>query len=150
MQISNFYFFNTKIEGGLGLRIVHNDIPIIGAGPQALTMVTHLLKKKKKMRDRLNAGLSPGFQVFDPSGTWLAQWHRQFPAQEIPHLRSPAVHHPDSNPVMDASDLIHHVHHPAGHHHGTGVSGYVSREAAVAQRFAAAAGQMVAGISGGL
>ena len=60
------------------------------------------------------------------------------------------LHHPDSNPVMDASDLIHHVHHPAGHHHGTGVSGYVSREAAVAQRFAAAAGQMVAGISGGL
>ncbi len=98
MQISNFYFFNTKIEGGLGLSIVHTDIAIIGAGPQALTLVTQLLQKKKKMRDRLNAGLSPGFQVFDPSGTWLAQWHRQFAAQEIPHLRSPAVHHPDSNP----------------------------------------------------
>ncbi|MEO1397026.1 MAG: FAD/NAD(P)-binding protein [Cyanobacteria bacterium J06634_5] len=74
------------------------DIAVIGAGPQALTLVTHLLQKKKKMRDRLNAGHSPGFQVFDPSGTWLAQWHRQFAAQEIPHLRSPAVHHPDCNP----------------------------------------------------
>jgi len=71
------------------------DIAVIGAGPQALTLVTHLLQKKKKMRDRLSAGLSPGFQVFDPSGTWLAQWHQQFAAQEIPHLRSPAVHHPD-------------------------------------------------------
>jgi len=74
------------------------DIAVIGAGPQALTLVTHLLQKKKKMRDRLNAGHSPGFQVFDPSGTWLANWHRQFAAQEIPHLRSPAVHHPDCNP----------------------------------------------------
>ena len=74
------------------------DIAVIGAGPQALTLVTHLLQKKKKMRDRLSAGLCPGFQVFDPSGTWLANWHRQFAAQEIPHLRSPAVHHPDCNP----------------------------------------------------
>lgn len=78
--------------------VFHTDIAIIGAGPQALTLVTHLLQKKKKMRDRLNAGLSPGFQVFDPSGTWLSNWHRQFAAQEIPHLRSPAVHHPDCNP----------------------------------------------------
>lgn len=77
---------------------MHTDIAIIGAGPQALTLVTHLLKKHKRRRDRLNAGFSPGFEVFDPSGTWLAQWHRQFAAQEIPHLRSPAVHHPDCNP----------------------------------------------------
>lgn len=74
------------------------DIAVIGAGPQALTLVTHLLQKNKVMRDRLQAGLSLGFQVFDPSGTWLAQWHQQFAAQEIPHLRSPAVHHPDCNP----------------------------------------------------
>ncbi|WP_250565132.1 SidA/IucD/PvdA family monooxygenase [Adonisia turfae] len=66
------------------------DIAIIGAGPQALTLVTHLLQKKKTMRSR--------FQVFDPSGQWLTQWHRQFAAQEIPHLRSPAVHHPDPKP----------------------------------------------------
>jgi len=66
------------------------DIAIIGAGPQALTLVTHLLQKKDKVRSRI--------QVFDPSGTWMTRWHQQFAAQEIPQLRSPAVHHPDPNP----------------------------------------------------
>lgn len=66
------------------------DIAIVGAGPQALTLVTHLLQKKKAMRNR--------FVVIDPAGTWLHQWHHQFAAFEIPHLRSPAVHHPDPNP----------------------------------------------------
>ena len=80
------------------MSILHTDIAIIGAGPQALTLVTHLLQKHKRRRDHLYAGFSPGFEVFDPSGTWLAQWHHQFAAQEIPHLRSPAVHHPDCNP----------------------------------------------------
>ena len=74
------------------------DIAVIGAGPQALTLITHLLQKSKRMRERLNAGFSPGFQVFAPSGGWLTQWHKQFAAQEIRHLRSPAVHHPDCNP----------------------------------------------------
>ena len=63
------------------------DIAIIGAGPQALTLVTHLLQKKASLRN--------GIQVFDPSGTWMTQWQQQFAAQEIPELRSPAVHHPD-------------------------------------------------------
>jgi len=56
------------------------------------------------------------------------------------------VHHHDHR-VMNASDLIHHVHHHptvASHHH---VPGYVSREAAVAQRFGTS--QMVAGVSSG-
>ena len=66
------------------------DIAIIGAGPQALTLVTHLLQKKKAMRQR--------FVVLDPAGDWLHQWQHQFAAYEIPHLRSPAVHHPDPNP----------------------------------------------------
>ena len=66
------------------------DIAIVGAGPQALTLVTHLLQKKKAMRNR--------FVVLDPTGNWLQQWHHQFAAYEIPHLRSPAVHHPDPNP----------------------------------------------------
>ena len=66
------------------------DIAIIGAGPQALTLVTHLLQKKAAMRDR--------FVVIDPAGEWLHQWHHQFAALEIPHLRSPAVHHPDPHP----------------------------------------------------
>ena len=66
------------------------DIAIIGAGPQALTLVTHLLQKKKSMRKR--------FVVLDPAGDWLQQWQHQFAAYEIPHLRSPAVHHPDPDP----------------------------------------------------
>ena len=65
------------------------DIAVIGAGPQALTLVTHILQKKAKLRDRI--------QVFDPSGAWMTQWQQQFAAQEIPELRSPAVHHPDPN-----------------------------------------------------
>ena len=66
------------------------DIAIIGAGPQALTLVTHVLQKKASFRDRI--------QVFDPSGTWMTQWKQQFAAQEIGELRSPAVHHPDPQP----------------------------------------------------
>jgi len=66
------------------------DIAIIGAGPQALTLVTHLLQKKKSMRSR--------FLVFDPSGSWMQQWYHQFGAFQIPHLRSPSPHHPHPNP----------------------------------------------------
>ncbi|MBE9166087.1 SidA/IucD/PvdA family monooxygenase [Pleurocapsales cyanobacterium LEGE 06147] len=66
------------------------DLAIVGAGPQALTLTTHLLQKRSKLRQK--------FIVFDPSGTWMSQWRHQFAAQKIPHLRSPAVHHPDPNP----------------------------------------------------
>jgi len=66
------------------------DIAIVGAGPQALTLVTHLLQKKKTMCQR--------FAVLDPAGDWLQRWRHQFAAYEIPHLRSPVVHHPDPNP----------------------------------------------------
>ena len=66
------------------------DLVIVGAGPQALTLVAYLLQKRAKFRDR--------FVAFDPSGTWLSQWRRQMAAQEIEHLRSPAAHHPDPNP----------------------------------------------------
>ncbi|MEL6161684.1 MAG: FAD/NAD(P)-binding protein [Cyanobacteria bacterium J06623_5] len=96
---------------------LQTDIAVIGAGPQALTLITHLLQKNKRRRERLRAGFSPGFQVFDPSGTWLAQWHRQFAAQEIPHLRSPAVHHPDCdahNLRTFASGRIDELYNPYG------------------------------------
>jgi cation diffusion facilitator CzcD-associated flavoprotein CzcO len=68
----------------------YTDIAIVGAGPQALTLTSHLLQKRAKLHKKIS--------VFDPSGTWLTQWRHQFAAQEIPHLRSPAVHHPDPNP----------------------------------------------------
>jgi cation diffusion facilitator CzcD-associated flavoprotein CzcO len=66
------------------------DLAIVGAGPHALTLVAHLLQKRQQMQQR--------FIVFDPSGNWMAQWQKRFAALEIPHLRSPAVHHPDANP----------------------------------------------------
>jgi cation diffusion facilitator CzcD-associated flavoprotein CzcO len=66
------------------------DTAIVGGGTHALTLMLHLLQKRKDMRDQV--------LVFDPSGTWLNQWQHQFAAQEIPHLRSPAVHHPDPDP----------------------------------------------------
>ncbi|NER38847.1 MAG: lysine N(6)-hydroxylase/L-ornithine N(5)-oxygenase family protein [Oscillatoria sp. SIO1A7] len=66
------------------------DIAIVGAGPHALTLVTHLLQKKESMRN--------SFAVLDPAGDWLQQWQHQFAAYEILHLRSPAVHHPDPDP----------------------------------------------------
>ena len=66
------------------------DSAIIGAGVQALTLTTHLLQKSAKHYRK--------FLVFDPSQTWMSQWQQQFAAQQIPYLRSPAVHHPDPNP----------------------------------------------------
>ncbi|AFZ47324.1 hypothetical protein Cyast_1359 [Cyanobacterium stanieri PCC 7202] len=66
------------------------ETAIIGAGPHSLTLVNHLLHKKPKLRSRV--------MVFDPSGEWLTQWRHQLEAQEIIHLRSPAVHHPAPNP----------------------------------------------------
>ena len=68
----------------------HIDLAIIGAGVQALTLTTHLLQKNAKYYHK--------FLVFDPSQTWLSRWQQQFEVQQIPYLRSPAVHHPDPNP----------------------------------------------------
>jgi hypothetical protein len=68
---------------------LQTDIAIIGAGPQALTLTTHLLQKGRRR--------SPQFVVIDPSGTWMQRWHQQFAAQDISYLRSPIVHHPDPN-----------------------------------------------------
>ena len=69
---------------------IQTKMAIVGAGPHALTLVTHLLQKRKKYHHKII--------VFDPSATWMSQWRQQFAAQEILHLRSPAVHHPDPDP----------------------------------------------------
>jgi cation diffusion facilitator CzcD-associated flavoprotein CzcO len=67
------------------------DIAVIGAGPHSLTLLAYLLRKRPNFLSRL--------RVFDPSGTWLRQWQQQFASYEIPHLRSPAVHHPSPDPA---------------------------------------------------
>jgi len=79
-----------KLSDRLDKQSFDIDIAIIGAGVHALTLTLHLLQKRQDLREKI--------LVFDPSGDWLTQWHRQFAAQEIPHLRSPAVHHPDPDP----------------------------------------------------
>ena len=66
------------------------DTAIVGSGPHALTLATHLIQKSKKFCDK--------FLVLDPSGIWLNGWMKQFSALQIPHLRSPVVHQPDPNP----------------------------------------------------
>lgn len=66
------------------------NIAVVGAGPHALTLLAYFLQKRKSWRQRI--------MVFDRSGEWLSQWRRQFAQLEIPHLRSPAAHHPDPNP----------------------------------------------------
>ncbi|MTV25915.1 lysine N(6)-hydroxylase/L-ornithine N(5)-oxygenase family protein [Nitriliruptoraceae bacterium ZYF776] len=60
---------------------------IIGAGPAGLAVAT-----------ALSCHGVDDLEVVDPSGTWMTAWHRRFAAQDIPHLRSPAVHHPHPDP----------------------------------------------------
>jgi cation diffusion facilitator CzcD-associated flavoprotein CzcO len=86
-QITGAQITGAQITGAPDIA---TDVAIVGAGPQALTLVTFLLQKRQQMHRR--------FMVFDPSGTWMHQWNHQFSALEIPHLRSPVVHHPAPNP----------------------------------------------------
>jgi hypothetical protein len=61
---------------------------IVGAGPAGLACTLAL---------RCH-GLDEGLRVVDPTGRWMAAWERRFDAQDIQHLRSPAVHHPHPDP----------------------------------------------------
>jgi hypothetical protein len=61
---------------------------IVGAGPAGLACALAL---------RCHAG-DDDVRVVDPSGRWLAAWDERFAAQDIRHLRSPAVHHPHPDP----------------------------------------------------
>lgn len=67
------------------------DVLIVGAGPAglacALTLACHG-----------EAGSEHHVEVVDPSGDWLTAWDHRCAAQAIPHLRSPAVHHPHPEP----------------------------------------------------
>jgi hypothetical protein len=69
---------------------------IVGAGPAGLAVATALRCHGEE-----------DLEVLDPSGGWLARWHHRFTAQDIAHLRSPAVHHPHPDPfalLADAAD----------------------------------------------
>lgn len=64
------------------------EVLIVGAGPAGLAAAVNLSCH----------GVADGLRIVDPSGTWLAAWRRRFAAQDIPILRSPAVHHPHPDP----------------------------------------------------
>ena len=47
----------------------------------------------------------PRVEVLDPAGEWLRTWDRQLAAQDVPHLRSPATHHPHPYPYALLADV---------------------------------------------
>jgi hypothetical protein len=65
-----------------------SEVLVIGAGPAGLACAVALHCH----------GRAAGLTVLDPSGRWLAAWHDRFRRQDIPHLRSPSVHHPHPDP----------------------------------------------------
>jgi cation diffusion facilitator CzcD-associated flavoprotein CzcO len=71
-----------------------NDVLIVGAGPAGLACAVSLHCH----------GLADELTVLDPSGRWLAGWDDRFRRQDIPHLRSPAVHHPHPDPFALLAD----------------------------------------------
>lgn len=65
-------------------------LAIVGAGPQALALVSALVERDPRWRDEL--------VVLDASGRWLTGWRHRFASHEITCLRSAAVHHPHPDP----------------------------------------------------
>jgi hypothetical protein len=73
-----------------------SDVLIVGAGPAGLACA--LVVSCHAEVDSGTDTVRPDLEVVDPSGAWLTAWDRRFEAQAIPHLRSPAVHHPYPEP----------------------------------------------------
>ncbi len=65
------------------------DVLVVGAGPQALTCCSYLVRRAPDLRERL--------VVVDPDG-WLTRWNRQLDALGIDRLRSHAIDHPNPEP----------------------------------------------------
>ncbi|MEM9037856.1 MAG: hypothetical protein AAGD18_24930 [Actinomycetota bacterium] len=63
------------------------DTLVVGAGPQALTVLARWACDRPGAIGRV--------LVADPSGAWMRTWDRHFDRQRIDVLRSPGVHHPD-------------------------------------------------------
>jgi cation diffusion facilitator CzcD-associated flavoprotein CzcO len=77
---------------------------VVGAGPAALSIATVLACREVPI----------DLEVVDPAGRWMAAWHRRFAAQDIPHLRSPAVHHPHPDPFALLATTSHDELTPSG------------------------------------
>jgi hypothetical protein len=72
-----------------------SNVLIVGGGPAGLACALMLSCHADGPHDAASGG---DLEVVDPSGGWLTAWDRRFAAQAIPHLRSPAVHHPHPEP----------------------------------------------------
>eukprot|EP00730_Choanoeca_flexa_P017296 TRINITY_DN8313_c0_g1_i1.p1 TRINITY_DN8313_c0_g1~~TRINITY_DN8313_c0_g1_i1.p1 ORF type:complete len:529 (+),score=97.67 TRINITY_DN8313_c0_g1_i1:38-1624(+) len=89
-------------------------VAIVGAGPQALSLVSYLKCQGnssasmtdeehsryikhcgKTGQDAWGRFVDESTVVIDPAGSWLHQWNDQFAALKISHLRSPMAAHPD-------------------------------------------------------
>jgi cation diffusion facilitator CzcD-associated flavoprotein CzcO len=68
--------------------LLQPSVLLVGGGPAALAQALAL-----RCHD-----LADDLTVLDPSGRWFAAWDDRFRRQDIPHLRSPAVHHPHPDP----------------------------------------------------
>lgn len=77
-----------------------SQVLIIGAGPAGLASALVLACHAGDPAGRgVDAPMTTSdLEVVDPSGRWMSAWDRRFSAQAIPHLRSPAVHHPYPEP----------------------------------------------------
>lgn len=65
-------------------------VVVVGGGPHALTVCSLLASH--------GIGAGGDVVVVEPSGRFMSAWDDAFARLEIPHLRSPSVHHPHPNP----------------------------------------------------
>lgn len=89
--------------GGLG-QVIETDTLVVGAGPQALTVLARWLCDRPASVNNVI--------VADPSGQWMDAWHAAFDRQRIDVLRSPGVHHPDP----DEMAFVRALQRPGGAH----------------------------------
>eukprot|EP00045_Choanoeca_perplexa_P004538 m.38982 g.38982 ORF g.38982 m.38982 type:complete len:541 (+) comp12626_c1_seq5:223-1845(+) len=127
---------------------------IIGAGPQALALVSYLKCHNdssatmddaahgrfmkhcgKETKHSWAQFVDASILVLDPAGGWLNQWTTQFEALNINHLRSPMMAHPD---MSQESALLEHLqlHHSSALHRpvGAAIEGLKSRAGTRATR----------------
>ncbi|WP_166805817.1 FAD/NAD(P)-binding protein [Jeotgalibacillus sp. R-1-5s-1] len=63
---------------------------ILGGGIHGSTIASHLIKKKKVTPDQI--------RIIDPNAEPLAEWKKRTGFIDMPYLRSPGVHHLDTDP----------------------------------------------------
>lgn len=72
-------------------RVVETDTLVVGAGPQALTVIARWVDDCPDRREEI--------VVVDRNGRWLDAWDQALEHQAVDVLRSPGVHHPAPEPM---------------------------------------------------